>query len=199
MNTALQPGFDYYNWIVLPLIIFFSRIGDVSLGTLRHVFISKGFRKIVPILGFIEVLIWIVVVAQVMKNLNNVACYLAWAGGFATGTYVGLRIEESLALGLQVIRIITNQDCGELLDAMKRGNHGVTIVDAQGGMGPVKMIFTIIKRKNVPMVVSLIRKHNPSAFYSIEDIKTTSQGVFTESPAGGLSSIRQMFPLRKSK
>ena len=107
-------NFDYYNWITLPLIIFFSRICDVSLGTLRHVFISKGFRKIVPLLGFFEVLIWIIVVAQVMKNLNNVACYLAWAGGFATGTYVGLWIEEKLALGLQVVRIITNQDSSEL-------------------------------------------------------------------------------------
>ena len=106
-------NFDYHAWVTLPLIIFFSRICDVSLGTIRHVFISKGFRKIVPLLGFFEVLIWIIVVAQVMKNLNNIACYLAWAGGFATGTFVGLWIEEKLALGLQVIRIITNQDCAE--------------------------------------------------------------------------------------
>jgi uncharacterized protein YebE (UPF0316 family) len=199
MSTPLAEGFDYYNWIILPLIIFFSRLCDVSLGTLRHVFISKGFRKIVPVLGFFEVLIWIVVVAQVMKNLNNVACYLAWAGGFATGTYVGLRIEESLALGLQVIRIITNQSCEDLLAALKRGNHGITVVDAQGAVGPVKMIFTIIKRKNVPQVVQIIRKTNPSAFYSIEDIKNTSQGIFTEAPESGFATIRKMFPTRKAK
>jgi uncharacterized protein YebE (UPF0316 family) len=202
MNTkcsVLTEGFDYYNWVVLPLIIFFSRLCDVSLGTLRHVFISKGFRKIVPILGFFEVLIWIVVVAQVMKNLNNVACYLAWAGGFATGTYVGLRIEESLALGLQVIRIITNQSCDDLLDALKRGNHGITVVDAQGAVGPVKMIFTIIKRKNVPQVVQIIRKTNPSAFYSIEDIKNTSQGTFSQTTPDNMQAIRNMFPVRKSK
>jgi uncharacterized protein YebE (UPF0316 family) len=191
--------FDYYNWILLPLIIFFSRICDVSLGTLRHVFISKGFRKVVPLLGFFEVLIWIIVVGQVMKNLNNVACYLAWAGGFATGSFVGLWIEEKLALGLQVIRIITNQDCNELLDALKKDNHGITVVDAQGAVGPVKMIFTIIKRKNVKEVVQLIRQHNPTAFYSIEEIKNTSQGVFTENTGGGFSTIRQMFPARKGK
>jgi uncharacterized protein YebE (UPF0316 family) len=135
MLHSVFGSFDYYSWIILPLIIFFSRVGDVSLGTLRHVFISKGFRRIVPVLGFFEVLIWIVVVAQVMKNLNNVACYLAYAGGFATGTYVGLRIEERLALGMQVIRIITNQDSGALIAALKEKKHGVTIVDAQGGMG----------------------------------------------------------------
>ncbi len=192
-------NFDYHSWVVLPLIIFFSRICDVSLGTIRHVFISKGFRKIVPLLGFFEVLIWIIVVAQVMKNLNNVACYLAWAGGFATGTYVGLWIEERLALGLQVIRIITNQDCSDLLQALKKQNHGITVVDAQGAVGPVKMIFTIIQRKNVKEVALLIRKYNPTAFYSIEEIKDTSQGVFTENSRTGFASIRQMFPARKGK
>jgi uncharacterized protein YebE (UPF0316 family) len=199
MLQSIFGNFDYYSWITLPLIIFFSRVCDVSLGTLRHVFISKGFRKIVPVLGFFEVLIWIVVVAQVMKNLNNIACYLAWAGGFATGTYVGLRIEERLALGLQVIRIITNKDSQELVLALKKDNHGVTIVDAQGAMGPVKMIFTIIKRKNVQSVAKLIQTHNPSAFYSIEDIKNASQGVFTPASEGQFDSIRRMFPTRKSK
>lgn len=191
--------FDYYNWILLPLIIFVSRLGDVSLGTLRHVFISKGYRKIVPVLGFFEVLIWIIVVAQVMKNLNNIACYLAWAGGFATGTYVGLLIEERLALGLQVIRIITNQNCDKLLENLKLENHGVTVVDAQGAVGPVKMVFTIIKRKNVHQVVELIRQHNPTAFYSIEDIKDINQGVFTAKATGSFASVRNMFPLRKGK
>lgn len=192
-------NFDYHSWIILPLIIFFSRICDVSLGTLRHVFISKGFRKVVPLLGFFEVLIWIIVVAQVMKNLNNVACYLAWAGGFATGTYVGLWIEEKMALGMQVIRVITNQDCSELLAAMKKEHHGITVVDAHGAVGPVKLIYTIIMRKNVKEVIELIRKHNPTAFYSIEEIKGSSQGVFTENPGRGISNIRKMFPDRKGK
>ena len=182
LQNFIDPGLDYYSWVILPIIIFFSRLADVSLGTLRHVFISKGYRKIVPFLGFVEVLIWIVVVAQVMKNLSNWACYIAYAGGFATGTYVGLLIEEKLALGLQVIRVITNQNCDELIIQLKGDNHGVTIVDAQGTIGPVKMIFTIIKRKNVPQVVDKISTFLPNAFFTIEDIKNTSQGVFTKTP-----------------
>jgi uncharacterized protein YebE (UPF0316 family) len=192
-----MSSFDFYSWVTLPVIIFISRVCDVSLGTLRHVFISKGLKRIVPVLGFFEVLIWIVVVAQVMKNLNNIACYLAWAGGFATGTYVGLYIEEKLALGLQVIRIITNQNCEELIDQLKQMNHGLTIVDAQGSQGAVKMIFSIIKRKNVGSVVEKIKKHNPSAFYSIEDIKNAQQGVFTEN--GTMKNWRDIFSLRKGK
>lgn len=197
MLHQIFGDFDYYSWILLPLIIFFSRVCDVSLGTLRHVFISKGMRRVVPILGFLEVLIWIIVVAQVMKNLNNIACYLAYAGGFATGTYVGLLIEERLALGLQVIRIITNQNCDDLLIALKLANHGVTVVDAQGAVGPVKMIFTIIKRKNVQQVIPLIHQFNPTAFYSIEEIKNTSQGVFTAKSSKNFAAIRSMFPIRK--
>lgn len=193
MFHSIFGNFDYYSWIVLPIIIFFSRVGDVSLGTLRHVFISKGFRKVVPILGFFEVFIWILVVAQVMKNLNNIACYIAFAGGFATGTFVGLYIEERLALGLQVIRIITNQNCDELVIALKKDNHGITVVDAQGAVGPVKMLFTIIKRKNVRSVVKVIEQYNPTAFYSIEEIKTANQGVFTETTSGTLSSLRKRF------
>ncbi|HET6224703.1 MAG TPA: DUF2179 domain-containing protein [Bacteroidia bacterium] len=195
----ISTHFDYHSWVILPLIIFLSRIGDVSLGTLRHVFISKGYRRLVPFLGFFEVLIWIIVVAQVMKNLNNVACYLAFAGGFATGTYVGLRIEERLALGLQVIRIITNQNCEELIQALKKENYGITVVDAHGAMGPVKMLFTIIKRKNVQSVVSIIHQYNPTAFYSVEDIKDTNQGVFKPNPTDSFSQIRQMFPVTKGK
>lgn len=197
MLLSLFNSFDYYNWIILPLMIFVSRLVDVSLGTLRHVFISKGYKQIVPVIGFFEVLIWIVVIGQIMKNLNNVVCYLAWAGGFSAGTYVGLMIEERLALGLQVIRVITNQNCDKLLENLRLENHGVTVVDAQGAIGPVKMIFTILKRKNTGRVIELIREHNPSAFYSIEDIKEINQGIFTGKSSGGLASIRRMFPLRK--
>jgi uncharacterized protein YebE (UPF0316 family) len=196
---AVFANFDYYSWVILPLIIFLSRMCDVTLGTLRHVFIAKGFKKIVPFLGFFEVLIWIVVVAQVMKNLNNVACYIAFASGFAMGTYLGLIIEERLALGLQVIRIITNQNCDDLLLAFKEEEHGVTLVDAYGGKGPVKMIFTIIQRQDVQWVVGLIRQHNPNAFYSVEEIKDTSQGIFTKHASSSFSTVRKMFPTGKSK
>lgn len=182
MLLQVVPEFDYFNWIILPIIIFFSRLTDVSLGTLRHVFISKGYRKIVPFLGFFEVLIWIIVVAQVMQNLSNWVCYIAYAGGFAAGTYVGLLIEEKLALGLQVIRVITNQNSDELIAELKNSNHGLTIVDAQGAVGPVKMIFTIIKRKDVPQVVDKIATFLPNAFFTIEDVKNTSQGVFNKTP-----------------
>src|ERR1043165_1455955 len=98
--------FDYFDWIILPLLIFISRLADVTLATLRHIFISKGLKHIVPVLGFFEVLIWLIAIRQVFNNLNNMACFISWAAGFSAGTYLGILIEEKLAIGVQMIRII---------------------------------------------------------------------------------------------
>ena len=154
---------------------------------------AKGMKKIAPVLGFFEVLLWLIVVGQVMKNLNNFMCYIGWAGGFAMGNYVGLLIEERIALGLQVIRIITNQSCDNLIEALKKDNHGITIVDGQGAKGPVKLIFTVAERKNTEPIIRYIKEYNPGAFYSVEDIKDSSQGVFAKSNKGGFTSLGRIF------
>lgn len=169
---------EIYSWVVLPIIIFFARVIDVSLGTMRHVMMARGNKKVVPLLGFFEVLIWIIVASQVMKEADNFACYIAWAGGFATGNYVGLILEERIALGLQIIRVICNVDCSGMIMELQSANHGTTVVDASGSKGQVKILFTVAKRKDVPKIISIINKHNPNAFYSIEDVRLASKGVF---------------------
>ena len=189
-------SFDYYSWILLPIIIFLSRVCDVTLGTLRHVLTSRGHKNISPILGFFEVLIWIVVASQVMKQASNFACYVGWAGGFAAGNYIGLLIEERIALGLQIIRIITNQECGTLIAKLQEENHGTTVVEGQGAKGPVKIILTVVKRKNIDHLIKIIQLHNPDAFYSIEDIRDVNRGVFTKN---NQSLLRKIFPAGKSK
>lgn len=189
---------EVLNYVILPLLIFCSRIGDVTLATLRNIFIHKGFRNIVPFIGFFEVLIWLVAMKQVMNRADNLVCYFAWAGGFATGTYVGMRIEERLALGMQVIRIITSETSEKLIRALKDSKHGITIVDAQGAVGPVKMIFSIVQRKYLKEVIGIIEENQPNAFYSIEDVRNAHHGVF-QPGARKLSLVKQVFGLRKGK
>jgi uncharacterized protein YebE (UPF0316 family) len=190
---------DLFNWVILPILIFVARLGDVTLATLRNIFISRGFRSLVPLVGFFEVLIWLIAMKQVMSRADNFMCYLAWALGFSAGTYVGMRIEERLALGMQVIRIITNtQDSDNLIRALREARHGITVVDAQGSKGPVKMIFSIVKRKNLKQVVSLIEVLQPNAFYSIEDVRNAHLGVFRAGEKK-LSLVRQMFQSLKQK
>lgn len=189
--------FDYFSWIILPILIFISRLGDVTMATLRHIFISKGFKKIVPILGFFEVLIWLVAMRQVFSHLDNVACFIAWAAGFSAGTFLGMYIEERLAMGTQIIRIISNEDISSLTEALKIRHQGITIVDGHGAVGPVKLIFTIVKRTDKADVINLIHTHVPNAFYSIEDVKGSEHGVFTDD--GKTSAVGRLFSIRKGK
>jgi uncharacterized protein YebE (UPF0316 family) len=192
----LQVSFDYYQWVLLPLLIMVSRIFDVSLGTLRHVLNARGVKNLSPILGFFEVLIWIVVVKQVMNAADNWMCYIGWAGGFALGNYIGLIIEERLALGMQVMRIITSKDDTELIKALRKDNHGITVIDGEGANGPVKIIFSVMKRKNIMDAEKLIAQFHSDAFYSIEDVKESSHGVFTKKDKR-MQILRQLFPERK--
>jgi uncharacterized protein YebE (UPF0316 family) len=193
----VKEGFDYFNWVVLPLVIYFARMTDVTLGTLRIVMISKGKRKIVPIIGFFEVLLWLIAIGQIMQNLSNVMCYFAWAAGYATGTFLGLTIEQALAIGTQVIRVITNKNSDDFLEDLKKKKHGFTVIDGQGAMGPVKVIFIVAERKNVKEISEFIDHHLPGSFYSVEDIRETNQGVFNESNTRKLDFARVLLPLRK--
>jgi uncharacterized protein YebE (UPF0316 family) len=192
---------EFFRWVVLPILIFLARMADVSLGTLRNVFISRGFRSIVPFVGFCEVLIWLISMRQIMQHLDNPLCYIAFAGGFATGTYLGLLIERRLALGLQVLRIITPVNWQELADGLRSDSFGVTVLDGHGAKGPVKVLFCVVKRKDLDRVRERIREINPEAFYSIEDIRVANQGVFPKKTASGstLDHIRNVFPDPKDK
>ena len=171
-------GFTYseiYAWILLPLLIFFARVCDVSLGTIRIIFVSKGIKYLAPLIGFFEILIWLLAIGQIMQNLTNVYYYVFYAGGFAMGNLVGIIIEEKLSIGTVGIRIITRQDAMNLIDAFKKSDFGITAVDANGSKGRVKIIFTVVNRQNIHKVINLVKKYNPKAFYSVEDIRYVSE------------------------
>ena len=169
---------DLFTFVILPLLIFMARITDVTIGTLRIVFISKGHKVIAPLLGFFEVLIWIFAIGKIMQNLDNLLCYFAYAGGFATGNYVGLKLEEKLAIGFEVVRIITRKDAYKLIQALHDEGYGTTSVEARGKSGIVHLVFMIIKRNNIKRIVSIINQFNPNAFYTIEDARTVHSGIF---------------------
>ena len=159
----------------LPLFIFIARILDVSIGTLRIMFVSKGLRGKATMLGFIEVLIWIIVVAQIFQNLDNWFNYVAYAAGFATGTFIGMYIEERMKVGVQIFRIIVGQESDELATHLLNANFRITEVEGKGKYGPVKVIFSVAKRKRWQELIDILNTHAPNAFYSIEDVKHVAQ------------------------
>jgi len=189
---------ELFRWVVLPLLIVLARVIDVSIGTIRIIFVSRGNKIIAPILGFFEVLIWLLAIGQIMRNLSNFICYIAYGTGFALGTYVGLLIEEKLAIGVLLVRIITQKDAGDLIEALKRANYGVTSVPAFGTSGKVDVIFTVIKRSAIDNVVQIINRFNPRAFFSIENVKAVREGIFPEDMVDG-SKLNMFRRFRKGK
>jgi uncharacterized protein YebE (UPF0316 family) len=184
MSTLFHNQSEIFTWVILPLLIFLARICDVSIGTLRLIFLSKGFKAWAPVLGFFEVIIWILAISQILQHLDNVACYIAYGGGFAMGNYIGIILEEKLSLGTVIIRIIAKSDSNDLINYLKTQNYGLTIMNGEGSTGPVKIIFSTISRQDIPHFVGLIKEYNPNSFYTIEDVKIASEGIFKKSPIG---------------
>jgi uncharacterized protein YebE (UPF0316 family) len=178
ISALFNTDSQLFSWVILPLLIFLARISDQTIGTMRLIFLSKGQKFLAPFLGFFEVIIWLLAVGQIMKHLDNVLAYVAYGGGFAMGNYIGMVIEEKLSIGNVLIRIIPKKDTKELINYLRENDFGVTSVNAEGSKGRVDIVFTIIKRKDVANVVSIINKFNPNAFYTIEDVKAINEGIF---------------------
>lgn len=196
MGTSSLLDSNLFTYLILPLLIFLARIMDVTLGTIRIVFVSRGKKFLAPLFGFFEVLIWLLAIGQIMKNLNNVACYLAYAAGFAAGNYVGLYLEEKLAMGNLVLRAIVSREATELIEFLRARGYGVTSVDAHGVSGKVNVIFMIIKRSELRKVVDFIQRFHPRAFYTVEDVRDVARGVF---PAGRGGPLKNRILRRKGK
>jgi uncharacterized protein YebE (UPF0316 family) len=210
----LTPS-ELYTYVYLPLLIFFARMTDVTLMTLRIIFVSRGKRYLAPLLGFVEVFIWIAVVSQVIRGANNLVAYLAYAAGFAAGNYIGIYIENRLAIGTLVVRAIVQtsprsegvrphsegasprseeavqhsvgdnprpygEGVEELVAQLYRAGYGVTTVDGQGATGPVKLVYTVIKRKDLPRVMEIMHRIEPRPFITVEEVRSAEAGVFPE-------------------
>jgi uncharacterized protein YebE (UPF0316 family) len=168
---------EIYALLVLPILIFIARVLDVSLGTIRIVFISKGFKYLAPVVGFFEILIWLLAIGQIFQNLTDIVYYIAYAGGFATGTFVGMLIENKLSIGTEIVRIVTHKEASKLIDVLTSNGYGVTSVDAEGAHGQVNIVYTIVDRRDIQNVVDIIKKYNPKAFYTREDVRFVSKRI----------------------
>ncbi|MBO8130279.1 MAG: DUF2179 domain-containing protein [Candidatus Marinimicrobia bacterium] len=171
---------DIYNWIIIPFLIFMARICDVSIGTMRIIFIARGKRLFPPLLGFIEVSIWLLAISQVMQHLNNIVCFLAYGAGFATGNFVGMMIEEKLAVGMQAISMITNKTVDLVAMALRDEGYGVTVTRAYGAKGEVNVLLVIVPRREVQKVINIARSIEPNVFISVQDIREVRAGFFPQ-------------------
>jgi len=178
VNTILDINSETFTLVVIPILIFLARLIDVTFGTMRIIMISRGRKYIAPILAFCEIMIWLFAISQVVQHLTNITYYLAYGCGYATGTFIGILIEEKIAIGKVIIRIITKKDATELIEHLRNTGYGVTIFEGQGATGSVKLIYMTIERADVDDIVEIIKKFNPKAFFSVEEIRLAKEGTF---------------------
>ncbi len=166
---------NIYIQIAIPLLIFLARAADVSMAAMRIIFVTRGIRALAAMIGFVEMLIWLVGITQIMQNLNNPVNYIAFAAGFSMGTFVGITVEKRIAIGNIAVQFITGKDPAGLLKHFRANGYGATTIDAQGTLGPVKVIFIIVRRKLLDKTLDMIKKFDPHAFYTIGDVRAAAR------------------------
>ncbi len=146
------------------LIIFILRTVDVGLGTVRIVLLGRGRRGVAAGLGFVESLLWVVAVSRVLSGLDDPWRMFAFAAGFAAGTYVGSLVENWLAIGQSLVRVVAPVSTDPVAPALQEGGFGATIFTGQGHEGEVRLTLSVVPRKRLREVVNLVREVNPDAF-----------------------------------
>lgn len=160
------------------LFIFSARICDVSLATVRMLMVMRGQRLYAALIGFFEVIVYIVALGKIFANLNNPLNLIFYAAGFATGTVVGSLIEEKLAVGTLTVQVITMNAPLELTEKLRKDGYGVTVIEGQGREGTRYILQIILQRKHVHELRKLIDEWDKCAFWTIFDARSTRGGIF---------------------
>jgi uncharacterized protein YebE (UPF0316 family) len=169
-------NFDIFGFVVLPLLVFCARIFDQSLGIIRIIFATKGLKLPAFIFGFFESFVWLLAIRQIMGHMDNIFYYIFFAAGFASGNVFGIFIEKKLSIGFVMVRVVFQKDSAESIRILNEKGYRTTVVDAIGMVRPVKMIFSTIRRNQIKDFVTTLTSNNPTAFYTVEDVKEVKEG-----------------------
>lgn len=160
-------------WALAPLI-FLARVADVSLGTVRILVGFRGYRTVATLIGFCEALIWVLAVRQVLLHLDSQPWLaVAYASGFAAGNFLGITLERRLAVGRELVRVISYRNDDLLSDFLRdRGYRVVELAGTRRNAKPVQVIFVVERRKKMPALLALIRDYDPEAICTVTDVKS---------------------------
>lgn len=161
------------------LLIFFARLVDVSLGTIRMIMVVRGKRIMSACIGFMEATIYILAVGKVLSAMNNLFNVLAYALGFAAGNYVGIFLEGKMALGDIIVQVILENEATELIEKLRNSGFGVTVVEGCGRRGVKHLLNVTLQRKNLSKLYSIIDKHDKKAFVTVTDARSIRGGYFS--------------------
>lgn len=176
---------EVFSYLILPLLIFLARICDVSISTIRIIYMLGGRRYASTLLGFFECFIWLMAIRQIFQHLDNWVCYVAYPAGFASGIFVGMLIEEKIAYGKVIVRIITRKDVLPFIQFLNQQNFRYTKVDAEGPDGHENLVFTVLQRERLDELLKKLKEILPTAFYTIEKVKAAAESGALPEEQGG--------------
>jgi uncharacterized protein YebE (UPF0316 family) len=180
----------------IPILIFVARIADVSLGTVRTVFVVSGHRKESVALGFLEIVIWVYASGSAFKYLGEWTAVIGYAGGYASGVAIGMWLERKIAIGLRGVTVMNPDQSLDVSTAMRKRGYRVTRMEGHGMMGPVEIAYCVVKRRNLPKLREVLREVAPKAFVTTERIDRADNSEQNGSRFARAFGER-MFPLRK--
>ena len=163
------------NILVAALSIFFLRLLDQTLGTLRVLYVNKGKPVFGAVLGFVESAIWVVAISRVIQDLNDPLLIFGYALGFASGTIMGSYIENTIAIGDIVVRIFVPKDCDseKVAEQLRTNGLGVTIINGEGMQGEVTIAWCVTPRKRLKEVMKIVSEITPDAYVTTEPTNPT--------------------------
>jgi uncharacterized protein YebE (UPF0316 family) len=159
-------------------LIFVLRVSDMTMDTLRVLFVMRGKKTIAWVLGFCQSAIYVFAIGQVLSQLNNPLNIIGYAAGFATGNVVGMIIEERIAIGHILVNIISPRLGSAIVSHLRQNGYAVTEISGRGKDGMVSMINCSVLRKQVDKVHQLINEIDPEAFITAEDVRPIKHGFW---------------------
>jgi len=163
---------------LLPFVIFGLRVADMTLDTMRVLFVLRGRKALAWFLGFAQSAIWVVAISSVLRHVDNLWNVVGYAGGFATGTVVGMLIEERLALGHGHVRVISPQRGSALADAIRASGYAVTELAGRGRNGTVAVLTCSVRRREISRITRQVHALDPEAFVTVEDVRPLHRGYW---------------------
>jgi len=173
MNILLSPT----AWLGA-LLIFTLRVGDMTLDTLRLLFVVRGRKYVAWVLGFFQAAIFVFAISSVLNNLDNPLNFIGYAAGFATGNVLGMWIEEWLAVGHTRLNIVSPSRGASLSASLREAGFGVTEIPARGKDGMVSLLSLSVLRKDVARAEQIVRASDEEAFMTSEDVRPMRRGFW---------------------
>jgi uncharacterized protein YebE (UPF0316 family) len=163
---------------LLPFIIFALRVIDMSLDTLRVLFVIRGRKMNAWVLGFFQSVIWVIAISSVLSNLSNIWTIIGYGSGFATGNVVGMMIEEKLAIGHGHLRVISSTHGYAISDAIRSAGYAATELSGRGKDGTVAVVTTSVQRRDIDRVRRKVLEVDPQAFITVQEVRPLHRGFW---------------------